>query len=506
MLAAAIAVWTVSCAHHLDRKLGPTLQTVDMTAPVLQAHMRDGSVYVLDHWTIDDRAQVIHGTGQKLGADRVPLAVAGPLEVRIPDVALFETNTIATSASVGAMAVITGVSAVVTAACIANPKACFGSCPTFYAPDDATGQPVLQAEGFSDAIAPALEKHDLDSLYRTTGHGGPFTLTVTNEAYETHVIKQADLLVVQRPPGGRVLATPEELWLASSVVPPAACTAAEGDCTEAVRALDGVERTSLTDDHDLAARETIDLRFDGDARALAGGRLGLAIGARQTLVTTFLMYQGLAYLGTRATEWLAKLERGDALASAGGRALRSLVGGIEVQLQGDDGAWHTVDEIYETGPLATDVHLALLPEGARAGHVRLRLPKGGWRIDHVALATLTGPATPVRISPDAIHGALGAEYAGGRRVATAFPIVTLPGDRYELHYTLPPGDDYELVLDSRGYYLEWMRDAWLREENPLAALAMFLDPARAMRELAPAYKKLEPTAEKLFWSSRYAHP
>jgi hypothetical protein len=82
----------------------------------------------------------------------------------------------------------------------------------------------------------------------------------------------------------------------------------------------------------------------------------------------------------------------------------------------------------------------------------------------------------------------------------------MPGDHYELTYTLPPGDDYELVLDSRGYYLEWMRDAWIREQDPVAALAMFLAPAQALRRLAPAYKKLEPSAEALFWSSRYAHP
>lgn len=69
-----------------------------------------------------------------------------------------------------------------------------------------------------------------------------------------------------------------------------------------------------------------------------------------------------------------------------------------------------------------------------------------------------------------------------------------------------PGGDYDLFLDSRGYYLEWMRQEWLREQNPLAALRMLLDPARALRELAPAFKRIEPQAETLFWRSRYAHP
>ena len=82
----------------------------------------------------------------------------------------------------------------------------------------------------------------------------------------------------------------------------------------------------------------------------------------------------------------------------------------------------------------------------------------------------------------------------------------MPGDKYELTYDLPPGDDYELFLDSRGYYLEWMRSEWLREERPLAALRMLVDPAAALRELAPAFKRIEAEAEQLFWRSRYARP
>jgi hypothetical protein len=81
----------------------------------------------------------------------------------------------------------------------------------------------------------------------------------------------------------------------------------------------------------------------------------------------------------------------------------------------------------------------------------------------------------------------------------------MPGDRYELEYQLPPGNDYELFIDSRGYYLEWMRQEWLADENPLAALRLFADPAGMLRALAPAYKRVEPEMEQIFWRSRYAH-
>ena len=495
LLAAGTLV--LSCAHRVERKISDTPATLDHESPILKIHMKNGDVYVLHAWKIDDAARLVSGRGDHLGADRATVA-SGDWSVRFDDVALYETNTIITSPTVAAIAIMSVVTIAIGAACIANPKACFGSCPTFYAPGDG-GRSTLQAEGFSDAISPALESHDIDALWRTHATGGPLTLTMTNEAYETHVVKQADLLVAPRPPGGRVLSDGEQLWAATAIVAPVRCAAPEGDCLRAVAAVDGAERTSLTDEHDLATRETIELDFPA-----VPGRAGLVVGARQSLVTTFLLYQGLAYLGTKAGDWLAALERGDLVARAGGRTLQRLVGGIEVQVM-RDGDWQTVGEAYETGPLATDVHLLVLPAGVAGERLRLRLPMGGWRIDYLGLAQLAGTVVPERIHPRTVHGTLGAEFAGGRTAATGFPIVTLPGDAYELEYDIPAGDR-ELFLDSRGYYLEWMRQEWLHETAPLSALKMLVMPGQALRDLAPAFKRTEAHAEELFWRSRYAHP
>jgi hypothetical protein len=89
-------------------------------------------------------------------------------------------------------------------------------------------------------------------------------------------------------------------------------------------------------------------------------------------------------------------------------------------------------------------------------------------------------------------------------VDTSKSLVTLPGDTYDLGYQLPPHPErYELFLESRGYYLEWMRREWLAEENLALAAQIFLDPASAVRALAPAFKRREPELERLFWNSRY---
>lgn len=495
---AVLPALNLACVSRLARTVTPTLATVDHKAPYLKVHMKNGDLFVLSAWQADDARRLVTGQGELQGTDR-RVVRTGPQQIAMADVALYETNTIVTSPSVAAMAVVTGASIVVSVACLANPKACFGSCPTFYAPGERGA--VLQAEGFSDAIAPALETHDIDALWRTHVTDGHLTLRMTNEAYETHVVKRADVLAVPRPPGTRVLSTGEALWLASDLTPPARCAAAEGDCTAVLASVDGAERTSLADDHDLAAREIIELAFP----AAAGGErpAGIVIAARQSLVTTFLLYQGLAYLGTTAVDWLAALHGGRAQAG-NDHALAHVLGGIEVQIPHGAG-WMTVGEAYETGPLATDVHLVVLPAEARGERIRLRLPRGGWRIDHVARVTLVHEVTPQRIAPRAIRGTLGAEFAAGRAAATDFPLVTQPGDAYELDYAIPSGE-VELFLDTRGYYLEWMRAEWLREEQPLAAMKMLLDPASALRELAPAWKRLEPEAEQMFWRSRYAHP
>jgi hypothetical protein len=63
-----------------------------------------------------------------------------------------------------------------------------------------------------------------------------------------------------------------------------------------------------------------------------------------------------------------------------------------------------------------------------------------------------------------------------------------------------------VFLESRGYYLEWMRREWIEEQNARAARQLLLDPAAMLRALAPAYKRQEGTMENAFWNSRYVRP
>ena len=475
--------------------------TLDQKSPYLKAHLRTGYVYVLDSWQVDSSGTLVTGHGSLLTPNR-SVESQGEFSLPVDSVALFETNLLQRGGAVAALSVMSGVTAAVTGACIADPKTCYGSCPTFYVADS-SGQ-FLQAEGFSASIAPALEAVDVDALYRARVTGRDFRLHLRNEALETHVIRYADLLAVPRPHGGRVLITPEgQFRPATTLHQPVRCIDARGgDCLEAVASFDGRERTSLADSLDLATRESIDLEFDSGV----SGNLGLVITSRQSLMSTFLLYQTLAYLGTYAPPALAALATGGLAARERVGGIGRLLGKIEVLVPDSAGGWVLAGSTGETGPLAADTKVVPIPRSASQQiRIRLQLTRGLWRIDHLALAQLGEPLRPLRLPPAQVQRN-GREDSAALRalVDTGKSLVTLPGDAYDIEYQLPPRpEQYELFLESRGYYLEWMRREWLAEENLALAAQILLDPAGAVRTLAPAFKRREPELERLFWSSRY---
>jgi hypothetical protein len=507
-LAIAILVFLLAlggCARTLVRThVTPAgMETLDGASPYLKAHLRGGGVYVLTDWSVAPGGGPITGQGSLLDANRIPVD-SGSFTLPADSVALFETNVVRGSGVNTALVVMAGVTAAVAGYCAANPKACFGSCPTFYAPV-ADGDLVLQAEGFSASIAPALEATDLDMLYRAHVTGRDFEIRVTNEALETHVIRHMDLLVARRPPGGRVFATSDGGFrVASELQPPSACRAAEGDCLAAVVAFDGLERWSLTDSTDLGAEEVVSLTFD----APPAGDLGLVITSRQTLLTTFLIYQALAYMGSDVGRWLVALETGGPDAVRGAAAMGELLGRIEVLVRDPTGQWITVGSVGETGPLASDTRIVPLPPTAGPLELRLRMTRGLWRLEQARLGVLGPSVEPQRLAPAVVRQDGVADAAALAALTDpGATLVTMPGDAYDVAYVLPDGSaDYELFLESRGYYLEWMRQEWMAEENPLMALRMVADPASMLRLLAPAYKRGEAEMEEIFWGSRYVRP
>jgi hypothetical protein len=268
----------------------------------------------------------------------------------------------------------------------------------------------------------------------------------------------------------------------------------------AVLSADGAERASLADAKDLASRETVELDF-----APAVGRMGLVLGGRQTLLSTHLFYQTMAYFGARAGEYLASVERGGPAVAARAMGMARVLGGIDVELSEGGGAFRPIGSFGEAGPIAGDVRV--LPFEASGGplRVRLRQAKGHWRLDHAALVRLGEPVVPLPLEPSAVERG---SRADGRALELLRRgerhLVTVPGDAYRIAFELPASrHGLELFLESEGYYYEWMREEWLAEENAEMAALVLSDPAEALRQMAGSFKQREAGMEQAFWSSRF---
>jgi hypothetical protein len=211
-------------------------------------------------------------------------------------------------------------------------------------------------------------------------------------------------------------------------------------------------------------------------------------------------------MGNSAGYFAARAESGDRKMNKRINNAWDLLGGIEVFVQHSNGKWVKISQIEEMGPIASDIHLIPIPNSATQNlRIKLRLTKGLWRIDYLALGKLEQKIEPVRIQPSSVIGVNGEDnYVKSLLTDTTQPLVTLPGDVYDLYYDLPENsNECDIYLSSKGYYLEWMREDWLAEENLKKVSLLFGAPKLYMRMAAPDFAKIEHTMEDNFWNSRY---
>jgi hypothetical protein len=476
----------------------------------LKVHINDGSLYVLDNWVNDSINDVLYGQGiyynfkRDLISSKPKSAVMSDdtqFKICYDEISLIETNLMKFHGGKLASITIVGVPLAIFASyCIINPKACFGSCPTFYTMND--GNWNLVAEGFSSSILPVFEKKDIDMLFWTKNEENKLTIKLTNEALETHVIRYANLLAIPHEEGKRVFAaTDGEFYSTKNPVSPLMCSDEHGNCLEKVEKMDHIERFSMADSENLAKREELVFSFDNEK----GKKLGLIIGSRQTLLTTYLFYQGLAYSGNYAGFYAASIQNGNKLIKNRVQKLWDKLGGIEIYFKNQSGNWEKIEQIEEMGPIATDVHLIKLPSDIPANATfKLRMTKGLWRIDYLALTEVLSTVTPLTIQPNEIERDGKSDIEALRLLNdTTSYFITWPGDVYLLNYKLPGKSSYEFFLQTKGYYLEWMRDEWLAEQDIKKARFMFAFPGLYMRKAAVEFKKSEADMENVFWGSRY---
>lgn len=477
--------------------------------PFLKIHLRNGDVFIVtDDWIIDTVENQVVGTGKYYGLNRKVME-EGTRHIPLEQVALFETNQEirGVKAAQYTFVVLGVVNASVLAICALNPKACYGSCPTFYI-DEHSSLQSADAEGFSNAISPALEYHDIDALINAPLDAGEFSITMKNEALETHCVKAVKLLAYPREGGERVYHTPDDaFYRCQGHYPLTAATAAEGDITALLQNEDRQERFSYADRRNMASLEEIYLSFDGVPSA---NPLGLSLSFRQTLMTTYLIYSAMGYMGDQVSDYFMQIETGSAeMRDKLNRGMKDALGNIDVyQWDETKGAWVFQQAFYETGPIARNKQLIPLQAAANGSGIQLKLVlnKGLWRLDYAALTSIVEAVQPLEIEPTSIINQGKPDEVALREIndPKAY-LISMPGSKYRFNFTLPAaGQDYELFLFSKGYYLEWMREEWLREKNLFKLRQMVEKPRKYLRQEARNYKEYEKTMETQFWNSKIA--
>jgi len=465
----------------------------------LKVHLKDGRLAVIYKWQINNEAKTITGRGQLYTINRNLINSDENFNLDFDDCVLLETNDFAGFNVISPLLMtLTIFTSVVTLPCIANPKACFGSCPTFYLSQNDTL--IIQAEGFSSSITKSMEAADIDylSAYQQQ-ENRTVNLELKNEALETHYIRRANLLAVPKPKSGLIYHDDNKFYSASGYKYPLKVNEGDAEILKLLSYKDRNEYLSISDSTDLTSQESIIIDFD----TTMADDAGIIITQKQSLMTTFLFYQSMAYMGTRYGELAAAYERSSKLVRGAQKSMYDVLGGVEVSVE-HNGKWKKIGSIKEQGPIVSDTHILPVKLRGEFSRIKLTLTKGLWQIDQVGICSIKEAESAEIIQPHMLAN-------NGQEDLSLLSIlnddermlVNNPGVSYTLSYLLPDHRDYELFLDTKGYYTEWMRSEWLAEEDAEMVNLILRKPKNWLRVMAPKYKEVEAEMNALFWTSKF---
>jgi hypothetical protein len=171
-----------------------------------------------------------------------------------------------------------------------------------------------------------------------------------------------------------------------------------------------------------------------------------------------------------------------------------------------DSAWVPIARLKDTGPVAwKDVAVPLPRVAGDELRVRLRFPADNWRIDRATLASSVrrpsvrtlrlgrATATGGAAEPEAYASLLAPD---GRYLETG------PGQAFFASWDVgpdSPGVERTFLLASQGYYVEWVRRAWItaaRDTTPFRP-----GDASLLRALE-RWRQVQDTLERRFFATR----
>jgi hypothetical protein len=488
--------------------IGSIDSTMTITTPI-KAHLRSGETVVFAKGGVVTIRQV---TGV---AQRFPVvgttATTAAVEMTVPldSVVGFETFDgkiqPAPTALVSIAATVAGVFGTGLLAI-----AIFGSCPTLYA--DSGSSAVLQAEGFSYAIAPLFRQRDIDPLTVARTHDGIVRLELRNEALETHYIDHLELTRVTHGPAELVVPDQQGRVVALSKLrfPRTAVDRDGRDVRALVRDADdrlfatAQERLARAHAGDLDDWIDIDGRTDGTGGQ--GDSVAIVLRLRNSLLNTLLLYEGMLS-GPEAPDWLARQMQQPAEALALARWYRQRMG---MRISVDGGP---VDaRIGDVGPLAFREVAVVVPRPRDDGdgQVRLRFVADNWRIDQIRIADVVRRTGGERVPVGSVvapvgQGAFARDTAAMRLLSAADEryLETRPGQRMVLEFSdrqpVPTDSAVRYLVTWQGWYNEWIRPSWITAREPGRR---FVPHDSALAIALSRWRSRKPAFEAQFYSTR----
>lgn len=332
------------------------------------------------------------------------------------------------------------------------------SCPLVFGFDGEDYR--LEAEVFGGALFPSMPRTDWARLEHTLEHGSTVHLKISGQPGETQYLDELALVTVDHAPGAEVLSSRRGAFLlVSDPKPPTRARGFRGrNVLESVRIADERYWESNPFGRDAKVpeqvRDFIELDFE---RPVDAASATLVLRVRNTSWGAHLQRELLALLGSERGAFERELERSPELRAATEAAMVR-EGMLLVKIH-EDGAWRTVDHVWEVGPAAgREVGVPLELQRVRGNRVRLRLESsvGLWRVDRVAMGF--GPVRAVsgrEVAPSTLLDARG--HDRGRLVSRIDRrFVEMPWDA-ELRAAfapppMVPGQQRTIFVKASGWY------------------------------------------------------